>query len=105
MGFLHPLAQHRAVGRIQPADTFPGLLERILAGGEIAAAFGVVGQGRAIDGEMKLFIEGGEEFRGRVPDVALVLELDRLALAQPLPVSGLALGVRAVDFGASHGSK
>ena len=103
MGLAQPVAKHKAVGRVAPAHAFPALPERIDARRKEPLALGVVRECGHVEREMKLGIERGEQIRGRLPFIGAVPEGDRLALAFALPVGGLFLGVREVDFGARQG--
>jgi hypothetical protein len=105
MGLAEPLTQDEAVRRIAPANAFPALPERICSRRNEPLALRVVGQRGHVEREMKLGIERREQIRGRLPFIRAVPECDRLALAFALPVRGLLLGVRTVDFRARQGTR
>jgi len=105
MGLAEPLTQDEAVGRVTPAHAFPALPERINTRRNEPFALRVVRQRSYVEREMKFRIKGREQIRGRLPFIGAVPELDGLPLAFALPVGGLFLGVRAVDFRARQGTR
>jgi hypothetical protein len=73
VGFTHPGADGRAIGRVHPAHALPGLPEPVVGDGKVSWTFGVLRRGADVEREAKSPVEGVIKVMwGRPFDRALV---------------------------------
>jgi hypothetical protein len=76
-GFLDPLGDHGAIGRVAPADALPDLLEAILHWRVEHRAFGVLWEGTDIEAKAKFRVKPIKEGLRCAPQVGIAAKVHR----------------------------